>query len=150
MKAASPPALAAALLGLAVAIFVAGCSPGSTATATRNPPASVPGLAAPIRIGVDDFATVIATPGVQILDVRTAEEYAAGHIPGAVNLPVQSADFGARVSALDPAGTYAVYCRSGNRSQPAVAAMAAAGIADVYELAVGTTGWAAAGHPLVR
>ena len=89
-------------------------------------------------------------PSVQIIDVRTPAEFADGHIVGAVNIPVNDPDFGRRVSELDPAGRYAVYCRSGNRSQPAVAQMQAAGILDIVELESGTNGWAAAGQPLTR
>lgn len=51
-----------------------------------------------------------------VIDVRTPEEYAAGHVDGAVNLNVEDPTFLANVSTLDPAGTYLVYCRSGNRS----------------------------------
>ena len=81
---------------------------------------------------------------------RTPEEFADGHIVGAVNIPVQSRDFSARIAELDPAATYAVYCRSGNRSQPAVAAMRDAGISTIYELGSGTKGWVSAGQPLVQ
>jgi phage shock protein E len=104
----------------------------------------------PARVGTGEFATVIEQPGVVIVDVRTAEEFADGHITGAVNIPVQQPDFADRIAALDPNSTYAVYCRSGNRSQPAVAAMQKAGITTIYELESGTKGWTAAGLPLTR
>ncbi len=55
-----------------------------------------------------------------------------------------------QVSQLDPSGTYAVYCRSGNRSQPAVAGMSSIGINGIYELESGTTGWTSEGQPLVQ
>ena len=58
--------------------------------------------------------------------------------------------FSARIAELDPTLTYAVYCRSGNRSQPAVAAVSGAGIDIVYELSSGTGGWTAEGQPLVQ
>lgn len=106
-------------------------------------------VAGPQRVGVTEFASVLTRPGIQIIDVRTPAEFDSGHIAGAVNIPVQSADFAARIAQLDPAGQYAVYCRSGNRSRPAVAAMKDAGISTVYELASGTIGWAADGQPLV-
>jgi phage shock protein E len=103
----------------------------------------------PVRVGVGDFATVIATPGITIVDVRTPEEFAQGHIAGAINIPVEYPDYMQRISELDPTGTYAVYCRSGNRSQPAVAGMVEAGITGIYELESGTIGWTQAGQPLV-
>ena len=84
------------------------------------------------------------------MDVRTPEEFAQGHIEGAVNIPVEYADFTDQVSQLDADGTYAVYCRSGNRSQTAVDQMSRVGINGIYELESGTNGWAAAGQPLVQ
>lgn len=122
------------------------CSDGSAATAISQPAAQV----APGRVSVAEFAAVIAKPGVQIIDVRTPSEFAEGHIQGAANMPVQQADFAARVSQLDPNSTYAVYCRSGNRSKGAVEQMRSAGIRAIYELAEGTNGWAAEGQPLAR
>lgn len=141
---------------LALTIGLSGCSSDSGATDTvaaaevQGPAASVEAPAAPVRVGVADFAKVIADPGVTIVDVRTPEEFAQGHIEGAVNIPVELPDFMDRVSQLDPSGTYAVYCRSGNRSQPAVAGMASVGINGIYELESGTTGWTAEGQPLVQ
>ena len=125
---------------------VAGCT--STSSASDRGPVSAAGVNRPSRVGVAEFVTVISKPGVQIIDVRTPAEFADGHIAGAVNIPVQQPDFSDRVAQLDPNATYAVYCRSGNRSQPAVARMQSAGITTIYELDSGLNGWAAEGHPL--
>jgi len=138
-------ALTVCAAGLVLPAALAGCSSGSTASASE-----AVAVAGPQRVGVAEFASVLTQPGIQIIDVRTPVEFDSGHIAGAVNIPVQSADFAERIARLDPAGQYAVYCRSGNRSQPAVAAMKDAGISTVYELASGTNGWAADGQPLVR
>jgi len=137
---------------LGLGLSVVGCSSGSTTVASAQELPAAPGsaLTSPLRVGVADFAEVITAPGVQIIDVRTPEEYAGGHIAGAVNIPVQQADFVEQVSRLDANGTYAVYCRSGNRSRPAVDAMRGVGIDSIYELASGTKGWAAEGQPLTR
>lgn len=146
-------AAAAALLGT---MGLAGCSSEESATTTttettvQGPAAAVEAPDAPVRVGVDDFANVIASPGVTIVDVRTPEEFAQGHIEGAVNIPVEYPDFMDRIGELDPAGTYAVYCRSGNRSQAAVSGMSSIGINGIYELESGTNGWSAAGQPLVQ
>ena len=153
MKRVSIPVLAAtALLGLGVSGTITACSPGPTTIASAKEMPAAPGsaLTAPLRVGVDDFAEVIAAPGVQIIDVRTPEEFADGHIAGAVNIPVQRADFVEQVSLLDTDGTYAVYCRSGNRSEPAVEAMRGVGIDSIYELASGTKGWVSEGQQLIR
>lgn len=144
---------------LALTIGLSGCSSDSATSDTaqaaevadvQGPAAPVAAPDAPVRVGVAEFAGVVASPGVTIVDVRTPEEYAQGHIDGAVNIPVEYPDFMDRVSELDPSGTYAVYCRSGNRSQPAVAGMASVGINGIYELESGTTGWTSEGQPLVQ
>ncbi len=69
-----------------------------------------------------DMSTVAA-----VIDVRTAEEFAAGHLDGALNFDVQSSNFVEQVSTLDPAANYVVYCRSGNRSTAAIESMQALG-----------------------
>ena len=138
--------LALVICALVVAGGLTGCSASTRATAS---PATASD-SGPARVGVAEFATVIEQPGTLIIDVRTPEEFADGHIAGAVNIPVQQPDFATRIAALDPTTAYAVYCRSGNRSQPAVAAMEEAGITTIYELDSGTKGWTAAGQPLTR
>ena len=141
----------ASAAALALTLAVSGCSSDSasksvvqTAEGTVAPPE------APVRVGITDFAEVIASPDVTIVDVRTPEEFAERHIEGAVNIPVEYADFTDQVSQLDADGTYAVYCRSGNRSQTAVDQMSRVGINGIYELDSGTNGWAAAGQQLVQ
>lgn len=62
-----------------------------------------------------------------VIDVRTPEEFATGHLDGAVNIDVESADFATQIEALDKAGNYVVYCHSGRRAGIAVDAMTAAG-----------------------
>lgn len=64
------------------------------------------------------------TEGTIVIDVRTPEEFASGHLQGAVNIDVQSPDFMAQVSQLDPGADYFIYCRSGNRSGQAISQMA--------------------------
>ncbi len=93
---------------------------------------------------------MVSSPGVTVIDVRTPEEFAQGHIEGAVNYNVEGPDFGAQIATLDPAGTYAVYCRSGNRSQVAVSEMSQAGVNGIYELESGIVGWESAGLPVVQ
>ena len=68
-----------------------------------------------------------------VIDVRTAAEYAAGHIAGAQNIDVEAGDFAQKIESLDPKGAYLVYCRSGRRSAIAADQMAAAGFTDVVD-----------------
>jgi phage shock protein E len=82
-------------------------------------------VAAGQRLSVGEFATLAKTPAVVVLDVRTPDEFAAGHLPGAVDLDIRSADYTTRLTGLDKT-TYAVYCHSGNRSADALGRMSAA------------------------
>ncbi len=66
-----------------------------------------------------------------IIDVRTPGEFASGHLEGAVNINVQSADFAAQVMELDKDGEYFIYCRTGNRSGEAIAQMSQMGFSDM-------------------
>jgi len=61
--------------------------------------------------------------GTVIIDVRTPGEFAGGHLEGALNIDVQSPDFAAQVSQLDPTEDYFIYCRSGHRSGQAISQM---------------------------
>lgn len=79
-------------------------------------------------------AEIVATSDAILIDVRTPDEYASGHLEGAVNIAVEASDFAARIAELDPAGSYVVYCRSGRRSAIAVQQMQAAGFTDITDL----------------
>ncbi len=77
---------------------------------------------------VQEFAELIADSNVVVLDVRTAAEFAEGHIQGAVLIDQGQSDFMEKAKATLPAGkTIAVYCRSGRRSANAAGRLADAG-----------------------
>lgn len=65
--------------------------------------------------------------GAVLLDVRTPEEFSAGHLAGARLVDVSAPDFEAVVADLDPDRTYVVYCASGNRAGTAIETMARLG-----------------------
>ena len=73
--------------------------------------------------GCSGANAVEITDDTVIIDVRTPEEFHGGHLEGAINIDVQSADFAEKMMELDPNGEYYVYCRSGNRSSQAIAWM---------------------------
>ena len=88
-----------------------------------------------------EFAAIIADTTVQLVDVRTPAEFAAGHIPEAVNIDVRGENFESQAqSTLDKERPVAVYCRSGARSKTAAHALAAMGFR-VYELNKGFMNW---------
>lgn len=66
-----------------------------------------------------------------VIDVRTPEEYGAGHLEGAQNIDIYAADFKDQIGSLDRDDKYVVYCRSGNRSGQAKEIMEQMGFTDV-------------------
>lgn len=90
--------------------------------------------------GNEDFAKTISKKSTQLVDVRTPQEYEAGHIPGALNIDVRSADFDTQVAKLNKKKPVAVYCRSGVRSRIAASKLAGMGFT-VYNLDKGINGW---------
>ena len=103
-----------------------------------------------IDLGVSEFSTKVAEAGVITLDVRTPIDFAEGHIEGARLIDFQSGNFENDIAALDKNATYAVYCRSGNRSGQAVKVMQDAGFTSVFNMNGGVIDWANAGLPLVN
>lgn len=85
-----------------------------------------------------------------ILDVRTPEEFSAGHLEGATMIDFYEADFAARIAELDRDVPYLLYCRSGNRSGSAADIMKDLGFADVVDIDGGITAWVGAGEPVVN
>ena len=98
-------------------------------------------------LGPHDFADAISDGAVQLVDVRTAGEFAEAHIPGAVNIDVEGPAFTDSVQVrLDPGRPVAVYCRSGKRSADAAAKLTRAGFPQVLNLEGGITAWIADGR----
>ncbi|MBR2931777.1 MAG: rhodanese-like domain-containing protein [Rikenellaceae bacterium] len=88
-----------------------------------------------------EFATLIADTTVQLVDVRTPAEFAAGHILEAKNIDVRGDNFDREAKAtLSKERPVAVYCRSGARSKTAARRLAAMGYR-VYELNTGFMNW---------
>lgn len=100
------------------------------------------------QLGIEEFAAKTVEADVVVLDVRTPEEFAEGHLANAINIDFQSGNFANEISKLDKGTTYAVYCRSGNRSGQAVKVLADLGFTDLYDMDGGVIDWAAAGKPL--
>lgn len=98
----------------------------------------------PREISIADLAAL--PPGATVIDCREPHEYTAGHAPGAVLLPLGLlAD---QIATLPTSGPVYVICQSGNRSLRATDFLRSHGI-EAYSVAGGTSGWRAAGHPVV-
>ena len=85
-----------------------------------------------------------------IIDVRTPEEFTAGHLDGALLYDIQDPNFDALIADLDPSLSYVVYCRSGNRSARAVERMADAGFTNLVDLGSLENASAVTGIAIVR
>lgn len=96
------------------------------------------------------YGLIKADSNIAILDVRTAKEFADGHVAGAVNIDVNQADFAQKIDELDRSKTYIVYCRSGRRSRKAVGIMAAKGFKNLYNVSDGFVGWNKNGLPFEK
>jgi phage shock protein E len=116
------------------ALLLAGCSTSSSA----------------IDLSISEFSNKVSEAGIITLDVRTPGEFNEGHIDGAQLIDFQSGNFENEIASLDKNQTYAVYCRSGNRSGEAVKVMSEAGFTKLYNLDGGVIDWANAGLPLVK
>lgn len=104
------------------------------APAWLAPTAAAEAAAAGVKPGRVDGATAksLAAAGAKVVDVRTAEEFASGHVPGAINIPYDQ--IGRRASEIGPPSTPVVlYCRTGRRSGIAVEALQKAGYEKLYD-----------------
>ena len=87
---------------------------------------------------------------IVVLDVRTADEFAMGHVKGAINIDIRQADATSRIDKLDKKATYVVHCRTNRRSQIAVDHMVQAGFTNIYQMMDGMMGWNQNNLPVVK
>ncbi len=132
MKKSTMVIIAAALVGCAVAGILAAEQVGLVGDeedADEDPAAGYKTMT------MAEAAEVFATPGDYIiLDVRRADEFAAGHIPGAVNVANEDIDKAQPAELPDLSQKIYVYCRSGRRSKLAAAKLVAIGYTDICEI----------------
>ena len=82
-----------------------------------------------------------SVPNLQVLDVRTAEEFAAGHLEGAINMDALRPDFATKLKGLDLEQPLLVHCAVGGRSRKAVQVMDKLGFKKIYHLNGGFNAW---------
>lgn len=87
---------------------------------------------------------------VQLVDVRTPQEWGTGHIDGALHIDWFDDDFKVRVAKLDKEKPVRLYCAAGGRSEEAREVMREMGFKDVKDLDGGISAWKKAGAPLVK
>ena len=125
-------------------VTIASCqSPGANAQSAANVKQAIKRT-----ISVDEFDKKLASlPNAQLIDVRTPEEYAGGHLKNAVNLNIRSDDFVDQLNKLDKTRPVMVYCMSGGRSGQAANKMEELGFSEVYNMDGGIMKWGNAGKP---
>lgn len=102
------------------------------------------------RVSVDEFEKLWQAKTNVVLDVRTEKEFAGGHISGAKNLDINSADFDEKLARLDKTKIYLVHCAAGSRSARACEKMKRAGFQSLADLSSGFRGWEKAGKPVEK
>jgi len=126
------------LVLVVVVVLIAGCTgPAESGVIIRTvPPAGVSAL-------IDERGQ---DPAFAVIDLRRPDEFAAGHVPGAIN--IDSREFEGRLTDLDRNGTYVIYCQRGGRSSGVREMMREAGFREVYEVEGGMSAWTVAGLPV--
>lgn len=102
-----------------------------------------------VELEVQAFSTAMGREQVQLVDVRTPSEYAAGHLIGSVNIDWTAEDFAAAFSKLDNSKPVLLYCHSGGRSSEALAYLIEHGY-KAQHLLGGYAAWKRAGMATIK
>lgn len=122
-------ALMAVTAALSLTLVACGSDDSSDSAGVGTVTASDAGVR---TVSASDAARAASEEGVVVIDVRTPEEFAAGHLEQARNLPLGDA-FRDQVGELPRDGRYLLYCQSGNRSGQAAQVMEQLGFTDVLD-----------------
>lgn len=134
----------AVAFAIAPVLLLSACGTGTDDPTIAAPAATQPSASTAVRtLPPGEALALIEVRSPTVLDVRTPQEYAAGHLAEARNVALAD-DFAKTVASLPRTGTYVLYCASGNRSAKAASIMAGLGFTDVVD-AGGLNDLAAAG-----
>jgi rhodanese-related sulfurtransferase len=131
-----------AVLSILIILGLAACGGGADEQTTT----AIDLDSLPTSVDVDTVRTLQDNPDVFMLDVREPDEYAAGHIPGIVLIPM--GEVAERLSEIPEDKTVIVTCRSGNRSGQIADLLREMGYADVHNMEGGIVAWEEAGYPI--
>ena len=102
------------------------------------------------EIDAADFEKRRAKRKAPVLDVRSPEEFAKGHITGAMNVDIHSPDFAAKAEQFDKKKPILVNCHAGSRGAIAAAELARLGFKSVFNLEGGLAAWEKSGHAIQK
>jgi phage shock protein E len=124
-------------------VFLLGVMAGTSSFAQSTKPAVK-------QIDIGQFDKLRQEKGNVVLDVRTAQEFNQGHVPGAVNVDISDPQFKTKIAALDKSTTYLVHCAKGVRSARATKIMAPLGFGEILDYHGGFDEWKNAGKPVEK
>lgn len=132
---------------LVLTLSLACASAPAPEASTGQGTAATPEVGLP-SVAVEQLQSVLAQGPAVVVDVRTPEEFAGGHVPGALNIPVD--ELSDRLAELEAQRSAPVYliCASGRRSARASALLSEAGFAQPINVLGGTKAWVGAGYPV--
>ena len=104
----------------------------------------------PLLISANQMKELLKQDSVQLVDVRTAEEFCEGHIKNAINIDFFSPDFDFKMAALDNSKPLILYCRSGRRSAKSVLKLSDKDYVFIYDLEGGIVQWIFEGNQIVK
>ncbi|MEY5046911.1 MAG: hypothetical protein RLZZ175_270 [Bacteroidota bacterium] len=101
-------------------------------------------------VNTETFSKETNESDVQIIDVRTPEEFAQGHIENAININIMDNNFETEISKLDKSKKTLVYCKSGGRSSDAAQKLSSMGFENISNLEGGLLAWQNAGLKVIQ
>lgn len=101
-------------------------------------------------ITVSELKEISKIEGVQLVDVRTPNEYKEGHLPEALNIDFLDKKFEINIQQLDKTRPVVVYCQRGTRSAKCASQLIANGFVKVYDLYHGFSEWKSSGSEIEK
>lgn len=138
--------LLSSMLGASAVLCATAFADDGPATPTTAPSTQPAGVE---KIDIETFESLRADATQVVLDVRTPGEYAQGHVPGAINVPMGKT-FDEAIASYDKSKPYLVYCHSGKRSFLATKRMQELGFEHLRNFRGGIAAWEDANKPMVK
>lgn len=105
-----------------------------------------------VAMDINQFEAKLKSAGtnVQLIDVRTSDEFNKDHLQGAINYDIYESDFETNVGKLNKSKPIFVYCYSGGRSSQAANIMKKKGFKTIYDMSEGFKKWKTSGKPVTK
>ncbi len=133
------------------ALLASLCLTVSNAAEKPGSPKTPPSAQTVVRnVNPAEAEKLIAGKQLVVLDIRTPEEFQAGHIAGATNINFRAPDFAKQIAALPKGKTYLLHCASGNRSTQSLPVFKKLEFSSLYHLDGGMKAWKKAGLPVTK